>query len=339
MDAAVQPYVEHLVQLPFVRRVRLRWGDGEVDGQVVLTTADRRNVALPFELKRSHLGVETAHRLIGMAGKLPGLLIMAPAVGLGLGQQFVEANVNYVDLAGNCHLKIGDRYVAHIQGQRGRAPEPAGRALRTPAFRVLFALLAEPELATATTRALAEAAGGVSPQTAHNLRTRLVADGVLVEARGALVWAPGGRRRGIDLFLTGFGALAAKLTVGRYRARGANVREHEAELTPHLDRLGEWRWGGGAAADRLTGFYRGDRTVLYLREAPPPDALRRLPLVPDREGNVVLRVAVGPLALRGPKPQAAHPLLVYADLVAEGNERSALAAEQVYERYLASESA
>ncbi len=299
----------------------------------MLATVDRRKVTLPFELARSHLGTETARRLITKARKLPELLVMAPLVGRELGRELAAAGVNYVDLAGNCHLNVDDRYVAHVEGQRAQRPAPAARALRTPAFRVLFALLADPRLANGTARALADAAGGVSPQTANDARARLVADGALIETRKELVWAPGGRRRAIDLFLTGFGALTAKLTVGRYRARGATAAEQEAVLEPHLDRLGEWRWGGGAAAQRMTGFYRGDKTIIYLREAPTPDALRRLPLVPDRAGDLFLRIAPGPVALE-PK-DTVHPLLVYADLLADGNDRAGQAAEQVYDRYLA----
>jgi hypothetical protein len=259
---------------------------------------------------------------------------MAPLVGRELGRELAHAGVNYVDLAGNCHLNVDDRYVAHVEGRHAERPAPAARALRTPAFRVLFALLADPRLANATARTLADAAGAVSPQTANDARARFVADGTLVEARGELVWAPDGRRRAIDLFLTGYGALTAKLTVGRYRARGATAAEQEAALAPHLDRLGDWRWGGGAAAHRMTGFYRGDQTIVYLRAAPAPDVMRRLPLVADRAGDVFVRLAPGPVAFAA--KDTAHPLLVYADLLAEGNDRAGQAAAQIDERYLAS---
>ena len=33
----------------------------------------------------------------------------------------------------------------------------------------------------------------------------------------------------------------------------------------------EWRWGGGAASARMTGYFRGDQTVLYVKE--PRDGL------------------------------------------------------------------
>ena len=108
----------------------------------------------------------------------------------------------------------------------------------------------------------------------------------------------------------------------------------EARLAPALSAIGPWRWGGGAAADRLTHYYRGDRTVAYV-EQPPADLARRLGLVPAADGPVLLVRAPGPLAFRSPHAETVHPLLVYADLLAEGHDRARDAAREIDARYLA----
>jgi hypothetical protein len=43
----------------------------------------------------------------------------------------------------------------------------------------------------------------------------------------------------------------------------------------------------------------------------------------------------GPLGLEGPAPHVAHPLLVYTELLVEGDERAREAAEEIHSRYLA----
>ena len=43
------------------------------------------------------------------------MLVLAPAVGRGLGARFAEARVNFVDLAGNCYLRSSNRYVARLE--------------------------------------------------------------------------------------------------------------------------------------------------------------------------------------------------------------------------------
>lgn len=334
-----RPYLEEIERVPFVRRARLvevpaKGSDPGFDARLTLTTADRSDVVLPVELKRTHLTTAMARQLATQTKRHPGLVVMAPAIGRELGELLVESRTNYVDLAGNCYLRVGDRYVANVQGKRAEKRASVDKILRAPAYRVLFALLADPKLAGAPVRAIAEAAGGVSPQTASDVRSRLVANGTLLQTRAGLVWAPQQRRQVIDMFLLGFGALVASFSIGRYRARGPTPAEHEAALRPHLARLGEWRWGGGAGAQRLTGFYRGDQTIVYLAGTPDAAALRRLPLVPDRDGNVLLARAPGPLAFSGPSTEVVHPLLVYADLLSENNERAREAAAQIRDQFL-----
>lgn len=331
---ALHPYLGHIERLPFVRRVEALSAarDPELDGRIRVTTPTRK-VVLPVEVKRTHLTRAVGEHLIRRAGEHPGLLVMAPVVGRELAELFADHGINFVDLAGNCFVQIGEQYIARIQGQRAERRPATEKVLRAPAYRVLFALLADPELVSATSRALAEAAGGVSPQTAVDLRKRLLARGVLLETRGGLRWTPGRRSEALDMLLAGFPALMPGLVIGRYRAKQRTPEALEAELAPRLSSLGEWCWGGGAAAMRLTGLYRGDRTIVYLRE---PDAakVKALPLVPDAEGEVVFLRAPGPLGVEGPEPDVAHPLLVYVDLLTEGHERAREAAAEVYRRYL-----
>jgi hypothetical protein len=84
---------------------------------------------------------------------------------------------------------------------------------------------------------------------------------------------------------------------------------------------------------RLTGHYRGDETVLYVRD-PPPDLWNRLRLVRDTSGPLTLRHAPGRPAFDSPDTSCVHPLLAYADLVAEGHDRAREAAGELYARFL-----
>lgn len=156
--------------------------------------------------------------------------------------------------------------------------------------------------------------------------------GVLLETRAGLRWAPGRRSEAVDRLLSGFPTLLPGLVIGRYRAKQRTPEALEAELAPRLSSLAQWRWGGGAAAMRLTGLYRGDLTLAY-RLDPDPDEVREPPLVRDADGDLVLLRAPGPLALESPEPDVAHPLLVYLDLLTEGHERAREAAAEVYRRY------
>jgi hypothetical protein len=336
------PYLQRLEQLPFVTSARVAgrtpsFAGHRLDALIELTLTDGvESLSLPAEVKRTHLTREVAERLVHLGQEVPGLLILAPSVGRLLGDLFTAHGINYVDLAGNCYLKLRDQFVASVRGQRLERTPLIDKGLRAPAYRALLALLADPSLIGQSARTIALASGGLSPQTASDLRGRLSTMGMLVTSKGALRWAPGGRKGALDLFLGGYSTvLMPALALGRFRSREEDPTALESVLGPRLTALGPWRWGGGAAAMRLTGYFRGDRTLVYVEAGSDSVPGRQLPLVPDPNGKVMLARSPGPLAFQGPDPESVHPVLVYADLLAETDERSRDAAGEVYRRHLA----
>lgn len=246
-------------------------------------------------------------------------------------QTGAPGNVNFIDRRGNCYLNLGDRYVAQIQGKKGE-PQPTARALRTPSYQVLFTMLAEPKLTSSPVRALASAAG-VSRQAVLTLQQRLSELGHLVKSPRGHIWAPAGRHRALDLWLAGYAtSVRPSLLVGSYRTQDPDPAALEARIAPILDKCCDWRWGGGTAAHRLDGYFRGEKTVVHLAEA--PDRLpQQLHAIPDRSGPLVFLRTPGPEGLRGATGDTAHPLLVYTELLTDSNERAREAAQQLAERY------
>ena len=336
--ADLEPYLEQLLRLPFVRGARVaelepRRPERHLDAVVAIQTPAGEKL-LPVEHKRSFLVRGIAEHLVSLAGSIPGLIVLTPGVGRAIGDLFSQSGVNFIDLAGNCSLRIGEQYYARLQGNRRPPVHPAERGMRAPAHRVLFALLVQPELVGAPDRELAAAAGRASPQTANYLRKRLVISGHVLASRSSHQWAPEGRRQATELWLAGFATtLFPNLSIGRFRASVHDVGQVEAMLESGLKDGASWRWGGGAAAHRLTGYYRGDQTLLYFAD-PPPSPARQLRLVPDAGGDVRLARSPGPLAFSGPNRATVHPLLVYADLIGEGHERARDAAAEVRRRFL-----
>jgi hypothetical protein len=148
-----------------------------------------------------------------------------------------------------------------------------------------------------------------------------------------LQWSPDGRKHALDMFLAAYPQLVSGFRIGRFRAREQNIDKLEAELARRLGAIGEWRWGGGAAAQRLTNYYRGELTTAYLREA-TASAASRLQLIRDSNGPVVLMRSMGPLVFESPEPTVVNPLIVYGDLLLEGHERARAAAGEIFRRYV-----
>lgn len=330
-DELVEQCLNGLRALPFVREAELSTAD-EGSPVVHLTTPSGAET-LPCEIRRTHLQREAAQFLVHLARESPGLVILAPAVGREVGELFEDEGVNFVDRAGNCHLRLGDEYIGRIQGRTAPKPKGRDRGLRAAAYRALFTLLVRPELIDASARALA-AEADVSPQTANDLRHRLIDRGWVLETRHNRVWAPGRWTEVLSFWLSGFATtLAPSLLIGRFRTKEQVPAELEARVEPILRRCCDWRYGGGAAAARLTEYYRGEQTVIYVRNA-PGDLVAQLGLARDPAGPVVLLRPPGTAAFESPHPQCVHPLLAYADLLMEDHERARDAAQELYERYL-----
>jgi len=333
----LEPYLDQLRRLPFVRAAdsevsRLAQADGGLDAVVRLKTPKGMR-RLYAEIKRTHLSYELAGHVVSQMrhSRWQPSILMTPYVAPRLGQFLEERRINYVDRVGNCFLSLGPDYLARIEGRR-RPPRDLPRAtLRAPSYQVLFALLARPELTNTSVRTLAESAG-VGKTAAAEMVQRLESEGYVGRATNGRQLLERGRL--VERWLTGYAdVLRPSLTFGRFRIAEDDPAEVEARVGKALGEAKPWAWGGGAAAFRLTGHFRGEDSVLLVPE-PKSDLPRALNALPAKDGPLTILRAKGPLMLEGAKPHTAHPLLVYAELLTRPSERAAEAAEEIREKYL-----
>jgi hypothetical protein len=174
---------------------------------------------------------------------------------------------------------------------------------------------------------------GVGRTTVAETFRRLAREGTLLRTRqGYEVVQP---VRLLDRWLTGYiDVLRPRLVIGTYRSSANDPAEIEAEIEAALRETSfSWAWGGGTAAFRLTGYYRGRTTTLHIQSSVPA-SLSNLKLTPARDGEILCLRAPAPLAYSGVQPRTVHPLLVYAELMATDDERAHEAAMDIRERFL-----
>ena len=327
-------YLVHLRGLPFVKSVATgrRRADGGLALSLATSTGKARLEAIEATGPLSYAVAEHLAQRV-RAFEVPSILLL-PEVSRDMAAFLRERGVLFVDLQGNCHVALGDAYVASVEGRRVEQRTPRGQtAMRAAGYRVLFALLAERALVGQPLRSIAERAGA-SRQAASDALARLVAAGVLDRQGGTHRWVPHRQQMALEQWLGGYESiLRPSLLLGSFRTPDTDPVALERRITDSLKERTTYRWGGCAAGHRLTGHFRGERTVLHVEELTA--ALRRaLAAVPDPRGSLVLLRVPGPAALAGGTPDTVHPLLVYAEMLAAHDDRAREAAAEVAERFL-----
>jgi hypothetical protein len=314
-------YLEQLERFSFVRNPRVR------EGALQFDTPDGKQ-HLQVEWTNEVLSYARVNSMLAERSDDAAWILMAPHVSPGVGEQLARHGGNYVDAAGNCHLQIGQRYFAHVEGKRPARRTVGHRPLRGPGLQGLLALLAEPELARATVREFAERAG-VSKSTVSNLLRQLREDQRLVTTDELIqladdLW---------DVFATGYAeSLRPRWLHGRFRAKEQNIELVEQRFAEVLGERMVWGWGGGAAADRMTHHYHGPEVVLHVDE-PTGELTRELKLLRAEHGPIVIIHTPCPAAFSGPMPHVIAPALAYAELVHGGHDRALEAARLLRQRY------
>jgi hypothetical protein len=335
-----QPYLRWLAQLAGIREVHVIGREPRVVGGrwqpdfVVRVQTDAGQAEFMVEVKNTHLDRGAVKGLLGTLGPTAGRWILfAPYVGRPLGETMRRAGLNYVDLNGNAFLRVGNRYVAHVEGRRAAARTGRPRGVRAAGTQALFALLAREDLLPLPLRQIAVQAG-TNPQTVLATVRRLEEAGAVRRAGRQRKWLHDGRRRALDLWLGDYGTvLRPTIYLGRYRTVERDPQAFDERLEGTLG-AGARMWLGGVAAGfRIVPHYRGPETTLHV-QGDPHACARTLRALPDPEGPLHLLRVPGPLAEAGLTPDTVHPLLVYAEMLQTDDDRAAEAAELVKRRAL-----
>ena len=235
----------------------------------------------PMEvLLRRHAVVSSSQEVAGER------IIAAPRISAGLGARLRQQGIFYIDTAGNAFLDLPG-YRLQVEGRTEHSDDFWQRQRRistafTPAgLRVLFALLVCDWSREAPQRELAEAAD-VSVGTASLTLRTLEGQRLILRDAGEVHLLDEERLR--DLWIDHYIVrLAPKLRTRRF-----------AGPPPHwwLENAGEWfavgTLGGEAGLEQAGTDLVARETVLY---GTPPwlDLVRHGRLIPDDQGNVVLR--------------------------------------------------
>jgi hypothetical protein len=321
IDPDLETFHRALAAIPMFRAVRWHPSTSVPGGvELELTTAQGSH---RFVVRRHPLALSSAaaDRILAEAGNSvpPGAgIVLAEHVPPAAGARLGHAGWNFLDAVGNCRIALDDAYFYAVEGRR---PRPRGQSWTQAAREavVLFALLAEPHLERANVAELA-ARAHLAEARVRTLVRRLQAHGP-------------GRREAVRQWLAAYqGSVRGLLTLGTFRPRDTHPDALEPLLQQALQGR-QWAFGGGWAANLMTGYYRGPLCVVHVDEI-PADLPRIVRALPDPRGPLCFVRPPSPIGYEGVVEFAAHPLLVYSELMSGESDRAHEAADEVASAYL-----
>jgi len=337
--------LDRLRQLPFVRDAQLAAGAPQRHlhygdfGPLVRLHTPAGDFEFVTEIKRSYLDLSITNALIAVAKRVKQeenkpFLLFARYVPRPTGERLIDAEVNFVDFAGNIHVNLEPHYHWTVLGRL----EPSRNlktALPTPAtLQVMFTLAARPEAAQWSVRQLAVVAG-VSKSKAATARRQIVSEGVF--RKHEYKYWPTNPGTLNERLLAGYRqVLRPHLLIRRFRFPDHTAKGFLKRLRS-ISKQARVRYSltGGPAAFALQRFYTGPHTPIFI-DTVEPDLLRKLRLLPDESGPVTLLRAFGDLVFwrREQDVPLADPWLIYAELMSDPLPRAHEAAEYLRKEFL-----
>jgi hypothetical protein len=239
--------------------------------------------------------------------------------------RLADAGASFLDERGNAHLSLDGRTVLFTHADKpGRTGMPAksvtveAQAKRAPgalalnraSHRVAFALLANPDLAASPVRALA-AAARASIGTVHNTLAQLTGAGFLLDGR---LHHPG---RLLDAWAESY----LRLAVRPLSPRALYAADDRWPDTVGAEGQGDVLLGGIAAAAVLDDQVRATDGIVYAAALGSAVTLLRLTTNPT-PFRVEVRERFWGVGLPTPRPGLVPSVLIYGDLLRDGDSRS-----------------
>lgn len=256
------------------------------------------------------------------------IFLIAKYVNAQTAAQLRQDGIEFIDTAGNALINQPPVYI-FVKGNRH--PEiatqaPLKRAFRAAGLKMIYAFLCNPGFENKTYREIA-AATDVALGTVDWIMKELKEMGFLLDMgkKGhKLIQKENLLQRWVTAYPE---QLWPKQVLGRYKG------EYGWWQQKRLDPL-KAQWGGEVAAAKLTQYLKPEIITIYTTAEHLNQLLIENRLKKDPLGDVEILERFWKQAEAWQYNDLVHPVLIYADLLATGNQRNIETAKMIYEQHI-----
>jgi len=255
------------------------------------------------------------------------LLLVTKYINPQLADELKQNGTEFIDTAGNAFLNQLPLYI-FVKGNKPdivKVP-PFKRTFKPAGLRVIFAFLCNPGLENKTYREIA-AETGVALGTVDWIMKELKELRFLLDMgkRGLRLLQ---KEKLLQRWVTAYPEqLRPKLLLGRFR--GEYGWWQQKTLDPFRA-----QWGGEVAAAKLTQYLQPETITIYTTPQELDQLLIKNRLKRDQTGDIEILKRFWKLPEIWKHEDLVHPILMYADLLATGNERNIETAKMIYDQHI-----
>ena len=283
----------------------------------------RFNVEVKAWINKTTIGI-VKEQIRGRTGEW---LFVTRYIATRQADEFRAMNLAFLDTVGNAFINQKDLYVfIKGQGVERNLGTRKGDLFRPAELKVLFAFLCQEGLVAKTHEQIKEMTG-VGLGTINRLIRALELAGYILKLKGRarrLVR----KKELLEQWVMAYPQrLRPKQMIGRFKGP-------QEPWWMDVDPIAfDGQWGGEIAAGYLTQYLKPQLVTLYAAKQ-PDDTIIKQKLRKDPQGDVEILKRFWNFPKLNETANLVPPLLVYADLLATGDERNIETARVIYERYL-----
>jgi hypothetical protein len=255
------------------------------------------------------------------------LLLVTKYINTQLADELKQNGTEFIDTAGNTFINQPPLYI-FVKGNKPdivKTPPPK-RTFKPAGLKVIYAFLCNPGLENKTYREIAAETGvalGTVDWIIKELKElRFLLD---MDKRGQRLIQ---RENLLQRWVTAYPEqLRPKLTLGRFRG------EYGWWQRKTFDPF-KAQWGGEVAAAKLTQYLQPQIITIYTAPQELDQLLIKNRLKTDQTGDVEILKRFWKPPEIWKYEDLVHPILIYADLLATGNERNIETAKMIYDQHI-----
>ncbi len=288
---------------------------------------DNTEMVFPVEVKTT-----LTNATIGVMAQKFGLnnrrvLLVTGYVAPAMADRLKDLDIPFIDAAGNAYINEPRMFV-FIKGNKKPDKYKAietGKTFKPAGIKVVFALLCNPGLENRPYRAIADQADVGLGTVAAVMRD--------LEGKNFLLDMGEKGRRLLNKenllmrWVTAYPEqLRPKLRLGRFQAPDGNWWEDAA--------FNNKAYFGGEVAARFITKYLKPQVITIYADQPLGPLLLQNKLKQAADGDIEILRVFWNFTCDRDHPELVHPILIYADLIATGDERNIETARMIYEKEL-----